>query len=96
MIGSNPRNLIVGWSKRFFFFVVLCQFSQDVRENQILIPDWTYFRCPGATLVLFLANEKSIFEFFTQPKFSLSSEPPEGAASGKFAIISFLRRCLSL
>jgi len=23
-----------------------------------------------------LANEKSIFEFFTQPKFSLSSEPP--------------------
>jgi len=26
--------------------------------------------------MVFLANEKSIFEFFTQPKFSLSSEPP--------------------
>jgi len=22
------------------------------RENQILIPDWTYFHCPGATLVM--------------------------------------------
>jgi len=31
----------------------LCQFSQDIGEwleNQILIPDWTYFHCPGATL----------------------------------------------
>jgi len=27
--------------------------------------------------MVFLANIKSIFEFFTQPKFSLSSEPPE-------------------
>jgi len=29
------------------------QFSQDIGEwleNQILIPDWTYFHCPGATL----------------------------------------------
>jgi len=29
------------------------QFSQDIgewRENQFLIPDWTYFHCPGATL----------------------------------------------
>jgi len=29
------------------------QFSQDIGEwpeNQILIPDWTYFYCPGATL----------------------------------------------
>jgi len=26
--------------------------------------------------MVFLANEKSIFEFFTQPKFSLSSELP--------------------
>jgi len=28
------------------------QFSQDIAnwsENQILIPDWTYFHCPGAT-----------------------------------------------
>jgi len=31
------------------------QFSKDIGEwleNQILIPDWTYFHCPGATLVL--------------------------------------------
>jgi len=31
-----------------------CQFSQDIGEwpqNQILIPDWTYFHCSGATLV---------------------------------------------
>jgi len=26
-----------------------------LRENQILIPDWTYFHCPGATL---LSNQK--------------------------------------
>jgi len=33
--------------------VVPRQFSQVVGEwpeNQILIPDWTYFHCPGATL----------------------------------------------
>jgi len=36
-----------------FIFVVLRQFSQHVGEwpeNQILIPDWTNFHCPGATL----------------------------------------------
>jgi len=30
------------------------QFSQDTGEwpeNQILIPDWTYFHCPGTTLL---------------------------------------------
>jgi len=30
------------------------RFLQDIAEwpeNQILIPDWTYFHCPGATLV---------------------------------------------
>jgi len=40
--------LIVGWCGRFLFFVVLHQFSQVVGEwleNQILIPDWTYFHC---------------------------------------------------
>jgi len=45
--------LIVGWCGQFLFFVVPCQFSQDIGEwpeNQILIPDWTYFYCPGATL----------------------------------------------
>jgi len=34
---------------------IFCHFSQDIGEwpeNQILIPDWTYFHCPGATLVL--------------------------------------------
>jgi len=38
----------------FYFLLSLCQFSQDIGEwpeNQILIPDWAYFHCPGATLV---------------------------------------------
>jgi len=46
--------LIVGWSGQFLFFVVPRQFSQDIGEwpeNQILIPDWAYFYCPGASLV---------------------------------------------
>jgi len=54
LIGGNPVNLIVGWCGRFLFFVVPRQFSQDSGEwpeNQILIPDWTYFHCPGATLL---------------------------------------------
>jgi len=52
--------LIVGWCGRFLFFVVPRQFSQGKKlarqetrkwlENQILIPDWTYFHCPSATL----------------------------------------------
>jgi len=45
--------LIVGWSGQFLFFVVPRQFSQVVGEwpeNQILIPNWTYFHCPGTTL----------------------------------------------
>jgi len=53
LIGRNRVNLIVGWCGRFLFFVVPRQFSQDIGEwpeNQILIPDWTYFHCPGATL----------------------------------------------
>jgi len=53
LIGRNPVNLIVSWCGQFLFFVVLCQFSQVVGEwleNQILIPDWTYFHCPGITL----------------------------------------------
>jgi len=55
LIGRNPVNLIVGWCGQFLFFVVPCQFSQDNGEwpeNQILIPDWTYFHCPGTTLVM--------------------------------------------
>jgi len=47
--------LIVGWSGRFLFFVVPRQFSQDIGEwpeNQILIPDWTDFHCPGATRLI--------------------------------------------
>jgi len=54
LIGRKPLNLIVGWCGRFLFFVVPRQFSQDIgewQENQILIPDWTYFHCPGAILV---------------------------------------------
>jgi len=54
LIGRKPENLIVGWCGQFLFFVVPRQFSQVVGEwpeNQILIPDWTYFHCPGATLV---------------------------------------------
>jgi len=46
--------LIVGWCGRFLFFVVPRQFSRDAGEwpeNQILIPDWTYFHCPGTTLL---------------------------------------------
>jgi len=46
--------LIVGWCGRFLFFVVPRQFSQDIGdlpENQILIPDWTYFHCSGTTLL---------------------------------------------
>jgi len=54
LIGRNPVNLIVSWCGQFLFFIVPRQFSQDIGEwpeNQILIPDWTYFHCPGATLV---------------------------------------------
>jgi len=48
LIGRSPENLIVGWCGRFLFFVAPRQFSQDIGdwpENQILIPDWTYFHC---------------------------------------------------
>jgi len=48
LIGRKPANLIVGWCGRFLF-IVPRQFSPDVGEwpeNQILIPDWTYFHCP--------------------------------------------------
>jgi len=41
--------------RTIFLFVVPQQFSQDIigewPENQILIPDWPYFHCPGATLL---------------------------------------------
>jgi len=53
LIGRKRVNLIVGWCGQFLIFVVLHQFSQVVGEwleNQILIPDWTYFYCPGTTL----------------------------------------------
>jgi len=55
LIGRKPVNLIVGWGGQFLFFVPPRQFSQDIGEwpqNQILIPGWTYFHCPGATLFL--------------------------------------------
>jgi len=53
LIGRKRENLIVGWCGRFLLFVVPRQFSQDIGEwpeNQILISDWTYFHCPGASL----------------------------------------------
>jgi len=51
-------------------------------EDSERLPTGTKALCPMATLycpydMVFQANEKSIFEFFTQPKFSLSSEPPD-------------------
>jgi len=68
--------LIVGWCGQFLFSVVPHQFSQDIGEwpeNQILIPDWTYFHCPGATLEIYLKlffgflveNLPNCFIFFT-------------------------------
>jgi len=45
--------LIVGWCGQFLFFVVLSQVVGEWLENQILIPDWTYFHCPGTTLIKF-------------------------------------------
>jgi len=36
-----------------FIFCCPSSISQDIGEwpqNQILIPDWTYFHCPGTTL----------------------------------------------
>jgi len=53
LIGRKRVTLVVGRCGRFLFFVVPRQFLQDIcewLENQILIPDWTYFHCPGATL----------------------------------------------
>jgi len=44
--------------------VVPCQFSQGIGkwpEKQILIPDWTYFHCPGTTLPL--NHFKSILDY---------------------------------
>jgi len=45
----------------FYFLLSLAQFLQDFGEwpeNQILIPDWTYFHCPGATLVPLSPDQK--------------------------------------
>jgi len=33
LIGREPIHLIVGWCGRFLFFVVPCQFSQDIGEE---------------------------------------------------------------
>jgi len=50
----------------FIFLLSLpCQFSQDIGkwpENQILIPDLTYFCCPGATL-LYIFQLIEVFSF---------------------------------
>jgi len=50
---QEPRKFDCRLVRTIFIFVVLRQFSQVVGkwpENQILIPDWTYFYCPDATL----------------------------------------------
>jgi len=44
-LAGSHLNLIVGWCGRFSLVV------GEWPENQILIPDWTYFYCPGATLI---------------------------------------------
>jgi len=52
--GGEWPTSVVGWCQQFLFFDVPCQFSKDIGkwpENQILIPDWAYFHCPGATLM---------------------------------------------
>jgi len=74
VIGRKGVNLNVGWCGRFLFFVVPRQFSQDTGEwleNQILIPDWTYFHCPGATLAKWKVGFQShliVVENFVLPK----------------------------
>jgi len=68
--------LIVGWRGQFLFFVVPRQFSQDIcewPENQTLIPDWTYFHCPGATLPFFPIVPPSLLFFWM----CNSTEPSE-------------------
>jgi len=40
----------------FIFLLFLVNFHKTLvsgPENQILIPDWTHFHCPGATLLLY-------------------------------------------
>jgi len=51
LIGSKRINLIVGWCGQFLFFVV--SFVGEWPENQILIPDWTYFHCPDTSTITF-------------------------------------------
>jgi len=53
--------------RTIFLFVVPRQFSQVVGEwpqNQILIPDWAYFHCPGANLV----GTDNFYFFFVVPR----------------------------
>jgi len=50
---QEPRKFDCQLVRTIFIFVVRRQISKDVGEwpeNQILIPDWTYFHCPGTTL----------------------------------------------
>jgi len=71
--------LIVGWCGRFLFFVVPRQFSQDISEwpeIQILIPDWTYFHCPGTTLALAVSKKKNY-----RRKIPTLAPPPQTSSS---------------
>jgi len=74
------------WCGRFLFFVVPRKFSLDAGEwpeNQILIPEWTNFHCPGATLSgqqkkikIVLSNQQSNLWGSCQSFFSLSRHHP--------------------
>jgi len=73
LIGRNCLNLIVSWCGQFLFSVVPRQFSQGIGkwpENQILIPDWTYFHCPGASLPI---NRMSMVSLGLVSKTGISS-----------------------
>jgi len=49
----NPLNLMFVGADNFYFLLSLINFHKTFgkwSENQILIPDWTYFHCPGSML----------------------------------------------
>jgi len=82
--------LIVSWCGRFLFFVVPRHFLQDIGkwpENQILIPDWTYFHCPGTTPTYFHCPGTSLIESsnFSETRCKNLSKPelPEKGVFGK-------------
>jgi len=58
---QEPVNLIVG-ADDFYFLLPLANFQQangEWAENQILIPNWTYFYCPDA-LPIYISTSPSL------------------------------------